>query len=93
MEIYLLILLVMSIITFILYAIDKRKAIKKEWRIKESVLLLFSFFFGSIGGMLGLYVLRHKNKHWYFVFVNFVSLILHIILAYIIYNWKGFIYI
>ncbi len=76
--IYLLAYAVMSLITFLLYFSDKRKAIKNKWRIPESTLLLSSFLLGSLGGLMGLYQLRHKTKHWYFVWVNWISLLLHI---------------
>ena len=71
MEIYICLIIIMSFITFILYGVDKRKAEKNQWRIKEITLLACSFFLGSIGGLLGMYGLRHKTKHWYFVIVNF----------------------
>ena len=35
-----------------------------------------SIFGGAIGGFLGLYLIRHKNKHWYFVLSNICGLIL-----------------
>lgn len=93
MEIYLIIIFIMSLITFTLYAIDKKSAIKHKWRIKEVTLLTFTFLFGSIGGLLGLYILRHKNKHWYFAIINWLSLIIHIIIAIYVYKWKGFMYL
>lgn len=92
MEIYVIIVVLMSLITFCLYGIDKKRAIKHQWRIKESVLLLCSFLFGSIGGMFALYGLRHKNKHWYFVVVNFLSLVIHVYCGYLVYNLKGFLF-
>lgn len=69
---------IMTLITLMAYKTDKKRAIKNQWRIKESTLLILSFALGSIGGLISLYVLRHKNKHWYFVAVNLLSLILHI---------------
>ncbi len=83
-EIYLIVLFVMGILSFSLYGIDKKKAIKNKRRISEKTLLLSSFLFGSIGGLLGMYILRHKTKHWYFVVINVVSLILHVLLGYLI---------
>jgi len=83
-EIYLVVMVVMGIVSFSLYGIDKKKAIKNKRRISEKTLLLSSFLFGSIGGLLGMYILRHKTKHWYFVVINVVSLILHILLGYLI---------
>lgn len=93
MEIYLGVIIFMSFISFILYAVDKKRAIKNKWRIKEVVLLGSSFLFGSIGGLCGMYLLRHKTKHWYFVVVNFLSLIIHIVLGIYIFNMKGFMFI
>ena len=66
---------IISIVTFMLYAIDKSRAIRKKWRIPERVLLGFSFLGGALGGILGMYLCRHKTKHWYFVVVNFIGLI------------------
>ena len=39
-------LVVMGIITFFAYLIDKKKAEKGKWRTKEKTLLSLSFFFG-----------------------------------------------
>ena len=60
-------LLVMNVIGFSLMGIDKSKARKRAWRIPESTLFLFAIFGGSIGSIIGMYVFRHKTKHWYFV--------------------------
>lgn len=67
-----------SFVTFLLYKIDKKKAEKHKWRIKEATLLTFPWIFGSIGGILGVYALRHKTKHWYFVVNNWLALIAYI---------------
>ena len=69
---------IMSIITFFLYGIDKLKAKLNAWRISEKTLLLFSLFGGGLGGSLAMSLFRHKTRHWYFVFVNAVGLILQI---------------
>ena len=85
--IYLIVLAVMSIITFTLYAIDKRRArLGINPRISEKRLLLHSFFFGAFGGIIAMYTLRHKTKgeHWYFAFVNIISFAIHIALAILI---------
>lgn len=47
--------------------IDKRKAIKKVWRIPESTLFIVALIGGSIGSIIGMNFFRHKTKHWYFV--------------------------
>ena len=75
-------LILMSLITFILYHSDKKKAEKGKMRIPEKVLLLFSFFGGAFGGYPAMLIFRHKTKgeHWYFTAVNLLGLAIHITL-------------
>lgn len=60
-------LVIANIIGFCMMGIDKRRAKRHEWRIPEKVLFLCSLFGGSIGTWAGMYVFRHKTRHWYFV--------------------------
>ena len=57
------ILLVTNSITFAMMVIDKRRARQRQWRIPERTLLLSAALFGGVGGMLGMYLFRHKTKH------------------------------
>jgi uncharacterized membrane protein YsdA (DUF1294 family) len=75
---YFFAIMLMSTLTFSLYAADKKKSEKGKWRIRETTLLLSSIFFGALGGLLAMYQLRHKTKHWYFLFINWVALIFQI---------------
>jgi uncharacterized membrane protein YsdA (DUF1294 family) len=56
-------LIVLNIITFVVYGIDKWKAMKGRWRISEFTLLLLAVIGGSIGALLGMRVWHHKTKH------------------------------
>ena len=60
-------LAVMIIVGLIIMKVDKVKAEKKAWRIKEATLFLISAIGGSLGTWAGMYIFRHKTKHWYFV--------------------------
>ena len=60
------VLIVMNLISFCLMAYDKRCAAKGKWRVPERTLFLAAALFGGLGGVLGMYLLRHKTKHWYF---------------------------
>lgn len=85
-QIYLIAVAVMSVISFILYAVDKAKARQKAWRTPEKVLLLSSFLLGAPGGYAAMLVFRHKTKHWYFQVVNLVSLTLQIAVLIILFK-------
>lgn len=85
LPIYVVYLIVASVCTFLLYAIDKRKAKKQRWRISEKTLLCASFFGGAIGGYFAMQSMRHKTKHWYFHAVNITGIVWQIaLLAYLI---------
>ena len=60
--------LIINIISFALMGIDKKRAMRKEWRIRESTLFLTALLFGGLGSTIGMWHFRHKTKHWYFVF-------------------------
>ena len=64
---------------------DKRKAKKGAWRIPEKTLFLVSILGGSIGTWAGMYLFRHKTKHWYFVVGMPLILVLQITVAVYIY--------
>ncbi len=57
---------VINVVLFTMMGIDKRKAVKGKWRIPEKTLFLLAVMGGSVGGILGMYVFRHKTKHWSF---------------------------
>ena len=63
MKIFLVFYALMTIVTFVLYGVDKGKAKKGQWRIPEKTLLLFAACFGGLGAFLGMKVFRHKTKH------------------------------
>ena len=81
LKVCLILIGVMSLITFITYGADKLKAKRRSWRIPEKVLLSLSFFGGALGGLFAMTFFRHKTQHWYFYFVNIASLILHVIIC------------
>lgn len=58
---------VMTIVGISVMVIDKQKAKKGAWRIKERTLFLVALIFGGVGTTIGMFTFRHKTKHWYFV--------------------------
>ncbi len=56
-------LLVINIVSFFLYGIDKYKAKKGRWRISEATLLMMAVIGGSIGAWVGMRLWHHKTMH------------------------------
>ena len=86
LRIYLLALLVVSFITFILYGVDKQKAVRHVWRIPERTLLGFGLLGGAAGALAGMSFFRHKTKHWYFWAVNILGLVVQAAAACLIFH-------
>lgn len=80
-------LILINIVTFAVYGIDKIKAKKGAWRIPEKSLLLLAFIGGSLGAAAGMRFWRHKTLHPQFKWG--VPLILLFHLALIAYLAKG----
>ena len=56
-------LVVINVATFFTYGLDKWKAKRSRWRIREAALLLLAVLGGSIGAWLGMKVWHHKTQH------------------------------
>lgn len=59
-------IVLINIVTFIVYAIDKYNAVNRKSRIRIVTLLLLAFFGGTIGGLSSMYLFRHKTLTDYF---------------------------
>ncbi len=66
MRLWYLYLIFINIITYIVFAVDKRRAIRRAWRIPEATLFGLSILGGTVGGMLAMRLCRHKTRHWSF---------------------------
>jgi uncharacterized membrane protein YsdA (DUF1294 family) len=77
--------LVMNILSFTFFGVDKRKAITNRWRISEKVLLLISLI-GPLGSILGMKLFRHKTKKISFKILVPGFLLIHITLLIYVFN-------
>lgn len=76
----------MSIISMIIFKIDKAKAIKGKERIKEKTLLFVTVINGSLGSFMARILFKHKTEKKYFSFIINLSLIMQtIVLLYLAY--------
>ena len=69
-----------NIITFILYGLDKHNAKNNLYRVSEYSLMVFSFFGGALGAIIGMKVFHHKTKKKKFWLFNILFLIMWIII-------------
>ena len=67
-KIVIIYLLIINVVTFFMYGIDKWKAKKSKWRIREAALLGLAVLGGSIGAWSGMKVWHHKTLHKKFRF-------------------------
>ena len=67
---------VLNLISAYMFASDKKKAIKGEWRTTEKALLI-SAFFGPFGAVISMHLAHHKTNKVKFKLV-YLFLIIHI---------------
>ena len=79
-EIILAIYIVLNVIAFIVYGVDKRKAQNRSWRISESTLIKIAAV-GPFGSFIGMNVFRHKTNKPKFRVVKVFAVIHLIVLA------------
>ena len=60
-------LVVINTVGFFMMFSDKQRAKNRAWRIPEKTLFLIAIIGGSIGSIFGMWLFRHKTRHWYFV--------------------------
>ena len=63
---YVIYYVIMNMIAFVTYGIDKKRAVNRKWRIPEIVLLGMAALGGCVGAYISMQVYRHKTRHYIF---------------------------
>lgn len=71
--------IVINLIAFIVFGVDKYKAKREYRRVSESTLLWLAFAGGSVGALLGMLVFHHKTNHLKFRILVPMFFMLHIV--------------
>ena len=71
-----------NLLGFIICFFDKKKAIKKQYRISEKILLLISLMGGAFGFTLGMTLFHHKTKKFKFIFLETLFIIFWIFIIF-----------
>ena len=86
-HIVLIYLAVINVVTFFMYGIDKWKAKKSKWRIREVALLTQAVLGGSIGAWLGMKTWHHKTQHKKFKYgIPAIIIVQLLLIAYYLYE-------
>lgn len=67
------IVIILNLMNFILYGLDKFKAKHKMWRISEKTLLTLSIMAG-FGGLIGMKIFHHKTREKKFYLANIIGI-------------------
>ena len=86
LQCFLVYLALLSLVTLIVYGVDKARAKRGLWRISERALLTLSLAGGAVGGLAAMQLFRHKTKHLYFYAVNILAILLHAGIVYLLYR-------
>lgn len=74
-------LVLINVVAFVAFGVDKWKAQRGAWRIPELTLLLLAALGGSVGAWLGMRVWHHKTQHLKFLVGIPAIFVLQILLA------------
>lgn len=85
-------LLVMNLVCFFMMLADKRFAKLHRRRIPERTLFGVALAGGALGGFVGMRWFRHKTKHLLFSVGLPLTVILHIIIAYLLIHFGILVY-
>ncbi len=83
-NLYLILLLFMSVLTFLVWGWDKAAAIHDKWRIPERTLFILVFMGGAAGGVIGMLLFRHKTRKPHFRLALWVAGILQLALFFLL---------
>jgi len=73
-----------NIITFVIWGVDKFKAISKQWRVPERVLVSLILLGGAFGALAGMLVFHHKTRKKEFWVLVGVGILLHLAIYFLI---------
>jgi uncharacterized membrane protein YsdA (DUF1294 family) len=85
---YFAVVAIMSLVTFVAYGFDKRRAQTDGRRVPEKTLHLMALFGGWPGALAGQRVFRHKTQKIGFRIVFWLCVVLHLaVVAGAVYLW------
>ena len=84
MRMLLYVYVLMSVVTLVVYAVDKLAAVRGAWRISERTLHTLEFLFGWPGAWLAQQLFRHKSSKREYRVVFCLMVVLNIALVWLL---------
>jgi len=80
-EVFLVFFLLVNVLTFFLYVVDKRQAEKNKWRVNKAVLIFFTLACGGFGAFIGMRFAKHIARSRRFRIATMIGLAIALIPA------------
>ena len=81
-------ILLLNLVAFCMYGLDKSNAKRGLWRISETTLLVVAIIGGAIGALMAMSLFRHKTRKPVFKYAVPAIAVLHVsLVAYLMLKW------
>ena len=84
--------IIINVVTFFIYGLDKSKAKAGQWRIPEAQLIFLAVIGGSVGALAGLKVFHHKTRKPKFKIGVPTILIIQLVIIYFLFSGNEEVY-
>ena len=82
-------LILINFIAFVMFGVDKWKAVHEEYRLSERLLINTAVIGGSVGAIAGMLLFHHKTLHNKFRFGLPLILVVQLVLAVLVLMFFG----
>ena len=84
--------IIINVVTFFIYGLDKSKAKARQWRIPEAQLIFLAVIGGSVGALAGMKVFHHKTRKPKFKIGVPTILIIQLVIIYFLFSGNEEVY-
>ena len=84
-QIFVFYIFIINMLTFIVFVVDKKRAVKNRWRISEKTLMTMTVIGGSFGALLSMSMFRHKTRKPLFKYGVPLVMIVELVIMYKLY--------
>lgn len=83
-------LIIINVVAFAVYGLDKKRAIAEEWRVPEATLLTLAAVGGAVGALFGMQTFHHKTRKPRFKYGVPAMMVLQLALFWVLFITPGY---